>query len=91
MGSQYSEKTYLSERPENGHITKANLARIAAAIVIIIQYEKPLAEKKLPQMLAASIVIRSDSGAQISSPILLKGGPFFVFRDDDRPRGEWES
>ena len=30
------------------------------------------------------LVIRSESGAQISSPILLEGGPF-LFRDDDRP------
>ena len=89
MGSQYSEKTYLSERPENGHITKANLARIAAAIVIIIQYEKPLAEKKLPQMLAASIVVRSESGAPITTHSLLEGS-LSLFRGGDLSRGGWE-
>ena len=38
--------------------------------------KKPSAEKKLPQMLPASIVIRSEGGAPITIPILLEGGLF---------------
>ena len=34
--------------------------------------------KRLPQMFAASISIRSESGAPITTPILLEGGFFFV-------------
>ena len=39
-----------------------------------IQYKKHSAEKKLAQMLAASIVIRSESGASITTSNLLEGG-----------------
>ena len=38
-----------------------------------IQYKKPSNEKSLPQMLAASIVIRSETVAPITIPILLEG------------------
>ena len=45
-----------------------------------------LAEKKLPQIWAAGKVIRSESGAPITIPILLEGGPFFLFTGGDHPR-----
>ena len=41
-------------------------------------------------MLADSIVIRSESDAQISSPILLEGGRRPETKKD-RPRGGWVS
>ena len=60
------------------------------SFIYIIQYKKSSAEKNLAQMLAASIVIRSESGVQISSLILLEGGRRPQTKKD-RPRGGWVS
>ena len=44
--------------------------------------------KSLPQMLAASIVIRSESGTPITTSSLLEGGRHPSTKKD-RPRGGW--
>ena len=52
------------------------LDEIFITVVQFIQYKKHSTEKKLPQMLAAWKVIRSESGARIITPIFLEGGIF---------------
>ena len=55
-------------------------AKISHSAPLISHIKSLRVRKSLPQMLPTSIVIRSESGAPITIPILLEGGLFFVQR-----------